>query len=97
MHLGIDFGTSLSSAALWRDGRLLLVKEPLRHGYSYPTSVYLLPSGDILVGQAAENQRLNDPGRYRREFKRELGGAIRSHLATAASPPKNWSRRSSAS
>ncbi len=76
MQLGIDFGTSLSSAALWRDGRLLLVKEPLRHGYSFPTSVYLASSGDILVGQAAENQRLNDPGRYRREFKRELGGAI---------------------
>ena len=88
MHLGIDFGTSLSSAALWRDGRLLLVKEPLRHGYSYPTSVYLLPSGDILVGQAAENQRLNDPGRYRREFKRELGGAIPVTLGDRSFAPE---------
>lgn len=89
MKLGIDFGTSLSSAALWRDGRLLLVKEPLRLGYSFPTSVYLMPSGEILVGQAAERQRLNDPGRYRREFKRVLGEPDPILLGDRSFPPED--------
>lgn len=73
MLLGIDFGTCNSSAALMLNGSLKLVKEPMKGGYSFPSSVYLTEQGEILVGIAADNNRLSDLSRYRREFKRELG------------------------
>jgi molecular chaperone DnaK (HSP70) len=73
MLIAIDFGTSNSSAALMVNGNVTLVKEPLKQGYSYPSSVYVSEAGEILVGQAAENNRSRDITRYRREFKRTLG------------------------
>ena len=76
MHLGIDFGTCYSSAALFTDGTLRRVKEPLNHGYAFPSSVCLSKQGDILVGQAAEARRLLSPDRYRRELKRYLGSEV---------------------
>ena len=45
MRLGIDFGTSFSSAALVRDGNLVLVKEPVKLGFSFPSSAYLTERG----------------------------------------------------
>ncbi|EDX83263.1 DnaK family protein [Synechococcus sp. PCC 7335] len=76
MHLGIDFGTCYSSAALMLDGTFQAVKEPLKHGYSFPSSAFLTKQGNIVVGQAAENQYRLAPGRYRREFKRDLGRTV---------------------
>ncbi|MBD2459198.1 Hsp70 family protein [Nostoc sp. FACHB-87] len=73
MLLGIDFGTCNTSAALVLNGTTRLIKEPLKHGYSFPSSVYLTEGGEVLVGQAAENNRMLDIRRYRREFKRDLG------------------------
>ena len=73
MLLGIDFGTCNSSAALMLNGTIKLVKEPLKQGYSFPSSVYLTEKREILVGQAAENSRLRDARRYRLGFKRALG------------------------
>ena len=73
MLIGIDFGTCNSSAAVMLNGQLRLVKEPLTHGYSFASSVYLTPKEEILVGEAAERNRKRDIRRYRREFKRELG------------------------
>lgn len=73
MLLGIDFGTCNSSAALMLNGTIKRVKEPLKQGYSFPSSVYLTDKGEILVGQAAENSKLRDMRRSRREFKRALG------------------------
>ena len=73
MLLGIDFGTCNSSAALLLDGKIKLVKEPLKQNYSFPSSVYLNEHGDFLVGQAAEHCRMRDIHRYRQGFKRALG------------------------
>ena len=73
MLLGIDFGTCNSSAALMLNDSIKLVKEPMKGGYSFPSCVYLTEQGEILVGVAADNNRLRDIGRYRGEFKRELG------------------------
>jgi len=70
--LGIDFGTCFSSAAYLTDGTLHAVKEPIRLGYSHPTSVYLEENGSMLVGQAAENKRRNLE-RYKADFKRDFG------------------------
>ncbi|EDX83139.1 DnaK family protein [Synechococcus sp. PCC 7335] len=76
MHLGIDFGTCYSSAALMLDGTFQAVKEPLKHGYSFPSSAFLTKQGNIVVGQAAENQYKLAPNRYCREFKRDFGCTV---------------------
>ena len=76
MRLGIDFGTTFSSAALVVGEKLVMVKEPLKLGYSFPSSVALTRRGELVVGQAAENIRRLYPLRYRREFKRDLGQAV---------------------
>lgn len=74
MYLGIDFGTCYSSAAITLNGKKTqLVREPLKHGYSFPSCVYFTEQGDLLVGQAAENQHILHPERYRAGFKRDLG------------------------
>ncbi|GHO82251.1 right-handed parallel beta-helix repeat-containing protein [Dictyobacter formicarum] len=75
MRLGIDFGTCFSSAAFLDGESITLIKDPTSLGYSVPSSVFLTPQGQMLVGKAANNQRLRDPLRYRREIKRDLGNA----------------------
>lgn len=77
--LGIDLGTSLSSAAIIEDEKAV----PLRIGtaaslligdsYCLPSTVFIEESGEILLGQAADNSRMKNPIRYRKEFKRDLG------------------------
>ncbi len=74
--LGIDFGTCFSSAARIVDGRPQPVKEPMRLGYSVPSSVFVPPGADeLVVGIAAENQKLRHPDRFETQFKRVLGRA----------------------
>src|SRR5437667_6611974 len=73
MRLGIDFGTCFSSAALMKEGEVIPIKATDGRSYSWPSSAYLLPTGEILVGRAAENQRVRDITRYQHEFKRQLG------------------------
>ncbi|GHO82248.1 Hsp70 family protein [Dictyobacter formicarum] len=75
MRLGIDFGTCFSSAAFLDGESITLVKDPASLGFSVPSSVFLTPQGQILVGKAANNQRLRDPLRHRREIKRDLGNS----------------------
>jgi actin-like ATPase involved in cell morphogenesis len=89
MHLGIDFGTTFSSAALFVNGEIKRVKEPLRSGYSYPSSAFVDKEGKVFVGQAAENQRGQDPSSYRREFKRDLGQKTPSSLGNRKFLPED--------
>ena len=78
IHLGIDFGTTFSSAAILLNGEIKRVKEPSRLGYSFPSSIFVDKQGKVFVGQFAENQRFQDPSSYIREFKRELGKTMSS-------------------
>jgi molecular chaperone DnaK len=89
MHLGIDFGTTFSSAALFVNGEIKRVKEPMRSGYSYPSSAFVNKEGKVFVGQAAENQRGQDPSSYRREFKRDLGQKTPSSLGNRKFLPED--------
>jgi tetratricopeptide (TPR) repeat protein len=73
MWLGIDFGTCNSSAAVMLNGVLKPIKEPLKHSFSFPSSVFLTEQKEMLVGQAAVNSRRKDPQRYKEQFKRDLG------------------------
>ena len=89
MYLGIDFGTTFSSAALFVNGEIKRVKEPMRSGYSYPSSAFVDKEGKVFVGQAAENQRGQDPNSYRREFKRDLGQKTPSSLGSRKFLPED--------
>lgn len=73
LKLGIDFGTCYSSAALLIEGVPTPINAPLTPGYCLPSSVFITEQGEILVGQAAENNQQKNPLSYRREFKRDLG------------------------
>jgi molecular chaperone DnaK (HSP70) len=88
MKLGIDFGTCYSSAALLLDGTLNPIKEPLNHGYSFPSSVFISEQGEILVGQSAENAKAKNLPNYRHEFKRDLGSPDPYTLVTIQMLPE---------
>lgn len=72
MHLAFDLGTCNSSAALMIDGKLRLVKEPVKQGYSVPSSIYVDESGQILIGHLAESKKFKDISRYRSQIKPDL-------------------------
>ena len=82
MIVSIDIGTSYSSiSALGPDGKA----HPVEIGtgasmfgskFSLPSAVFVEESGEILVGQAAINQRKLAPARFRMEFKRNLGETV---------------------
>ncbi|MCL2933640.1 MAG: hypothetical protein MGG11_15735 [Trichodesmium sp. MAG_R03] len=84
MYLAIDFGTSNTKAALVIEEQLILVRDPFKPESSFfPSSVYLTGEGQILVGHAADGMRDNDIHRYRKEFKRDLGGIFLINWAIA--------------
>jgi actin-like ATPase involved in cell morphogenesis len=71
--LGIDVGTTFSSAAVvLADGTLELVHLEGR-APSMPSVVLPREDGHVLFGEAAESRAMLDPLRVAREFKRRLG------------------------
>lgn len=96
--LGVDLGTSLSSAAVIEEGKAV----PLRVGtaaslligdsYCMPTSVFIEENGTVLLGQAADNSRMKNPGRYRKEFKRDLGTTEPYHIGDMELLPEDLYR-----
>ncbi|QZY56861.1 Hsp70 family protein [Crassaminicella profunda] len=80
-YLGIDLGTSFSSAAIIDNHKLVALKVATARGFrgdsfSIPSSVFINEKGEILLGQAADNNRLKAPDRFKDEFKRDLGQKI---------------------
>ena len=73
MWIGIDFGTSNSCAALVVDDTARPVVDPVNGSSVFPSSVYIEPDGQVLVGQLAENKWMYDVRRYQRAFKLRLG------------------------
>ncbi|WP_173162212.1 Hsp70 family protein [Phytohabitans suffuscus] len=80
--LAVDFGTTTTSAVLRLGDRTLMIREPGSGAASWPSAVYdpgvagaagSGPAGSLMVGTAAEHQKLAEPQAYRAEFKRELG------------------------
>src|SRR2546421_12868847 len=72
MRFGLDFGTSNTSLALWKDGRsTVLPIDPLA-GETMPTVLYIRSDGSALVGRPAIEAYLEDNrtrGPLRREFQ----------------------------
>jgi actin-like ATPase involved in cell morphogenesis len=70
--LGIDLGTTYTSAAIVRDGRAETV--PLgNRAPVIPSVVFLRDDEQVLTGEAATRRGVTEPGRLAREFKRRLG------------------------
>lgn len=83
--LGIDLGTSFCSTSIIENGKPVALKVATSGGargdsFSLPSSVFLKEGGGLLLGQAADNNRLKAPDRYRDEFKRDLGQNIPYNL-----------------
>jgi ribosomal protein L7/L12 len=70
MRLGIDFGTSYSSAAYVRDGHPVAVKPMKGQSPSVPSIVAVGPQGELQVGHGAAHARAD---RSISEFKQYLG------------------------
>ncbi len=71
-HLGIDLGTTFSTAAVVRDGAAEVLSLSTRSS-SVPSVVFIRDDGEVLVGEAAEARAVTEPDRVAREFKRRLG------------------------
>ena len=76
-QVGIDLGTTYSSAAVCRAGEPRPEVVPLAgRSTSVASVVFLAEDGSLVVGEAAERRALTDPGRVVREFKRRIGDGI---------------------
>lgn len=70
--VGIDFGTANSAVAVMEGGEVSLIPNA-QGAYTTPSLVALTAEGDALVGTAAEQQSLTNPGFTARAAKLKLG------------------------
>lgn len=79
MKIGMDIGTSTSSVCVDVDGEKHLIKCGTGSGATeryIPSAIYLKEDGTILIGQAAEQNKMRNPQHFVKGFKRELGQKI---------------------
>ncbi len=74
--IGIDLGTSNSSASVLRGGRPVII--PSAEGISvsgkaFPSYVALTKEGDMLIGEPARRQATTNPEGTAKAFKRQMG------------------------
>src|SRR5207245_4366429 len=71
MRFGLDFGTSNTSLALWKEGRSTVLPIDRIVGETMPTVLYIRRDGSALVGREAIDAYLEDNG-TRGRLKREI-------------------------
>ncbi|MGD9753881.1 MAG: Hsp70 family protein, partial [Acidimicrobiia bacterium] len=71
-RLGVDLGTTYSSAAAAVDGKARIIALGNRSAVM-PSVVYARPDGELLVGERADRRGVAEPQRVAREFKRRMG------------------------
>ena len=71
-RLGVDLGTTYSSAAVAAEGKARIVALGNRSAVM-PSVVYARPDGELLVGERADRRGMAEPQRVAREFKRRMG------------------------
>ncbi|MCP4959998.1 MAG: Hsp70 family protein [Actinomycetia bacterium] len=71
-QLGVDLGTTYTSAAIRRDGRTRIFELGNRTS-TIPSVIYLGEDGTVLTGEAANRRGVTEPNRVVREFKRRIG------------------------
>jgi molecular chaperone DnaK len=74
-RLGVDLGTTYTAAAVNVDGRVEMLGLGIR-AMQVPSVVFVRPDGEIVVGEAAEQQGAAEPSRVVREFKRRIGDSV---------------------
>jgi actin-like ATPase involved in cell morphogenesis len=74
-RLGVDLGTTYTAAAISAGGRVDLLGLGIR-AMQVPSVVFVRADGELVVGEAAEQQGAADPTRVVREFKRRLGDPV---------------------
>jgi molecular chaperone HscC len=82
--IGIDLGTTNSLVAVLRDGKPHVLANELGETLT-PSAVAVAEDGTILVGRAAKDRLVVEPGAGRAFFKRDMGGQ-----ATYAFGGKKW-------
>lgn len=96
--IGIDIGTSLSSLAIIENGKPVALNvetassQLIGNDRAVPSSVFVEENGDIILGQKADNSRLKNPSRYRKEFKRDLGTTEPYHIGSFELLPEDLYR-----
>jgi Fe-S protein assembly chaperone HscA len=89
--LGIDLGTTYSLAALWRDGRPVVLRPRNRPDGRIPSAVHFPSRGAPLVGWAARERAASDPGSTLFSVKRFMGRGLadaREDLAAVPFPAR---------
>jgi len=70
--VGIDLGTTNSLIAVWKDGKVELIRNALG-SFLTPSVVGVDEVGQILVGETARHRRVTHPDSTAAEFKRKMG------------------------
>ena len=92
--LGIDLGTTRTSAAIRRSGgRPGEVVELGDRASAVPSVFYAGDDGTLLVGEAAERRAITDPSCVVREFKRRIGDPTPLVVAGVAWSPQELCAR----
>ena len=74
-RLGVDLGTTYTAAAVNVDGRAEMLGLGIR-AMQVPSVLFVREDGELVVGEAAEQQGAADPDRMVREFKRRIGDSV---------------------
>ncbi|MCX6462885.1 MAG: Hsp70 family protein, partial [Pseudonocardiales bacterium] len=91
--LGIDLGTTRTSAAIGHPGRPGEVIDLGDRSSAIPSVLYTGADGTVLVGDAAERRAITDPARVVREFKRRIGDPTPLVVAGVPWSPQELSAR----
>ena len=73
--LGIDLGTTNSLVAIWRDGRPVVLRPDPRDS-RIPSVIHFPEKGDPIVGRAAREYALSEPGSNIFSVKRFMGRGL---------------------
>lgn len=87
--IGIDLGTTNSLAAVWKDGRAVLI--PNRFGSCLTPSVVTEAEGAIWVGTVAKEKRPAYPTQSAASFKRLMGTDRKLYLGNQGYTPQELS------
>ena len=76
MIIGVDLGTTNSAAAIWRDGKAVLVPNSVGDLLT-PSAVAVGEDGALLTGMAARERMVTEPLAAAILFKRTIGTQAR--------------------
>ncbi len=88
--IGIDLGTTNSMATVWKDGKLVVIKNSLGDVMT-PSVVGVDDNGEILVGKVAAERLVSAPLMTTSEFKRKLGAKVDIMLGDSSFSPEQLS------